>query len=156
MLLTEQDIYHFREGTHFQAYDKLGAHPVADADPKRGTRFAVWAPNASAVSVIGDFNHWRRGQHRLSSRADSSGIWEGVVEGVGPGALYKYHVVSRPGGYAVDKSDPYAFRTELPPRTASMVWDLAYTWGDAAWMQRRAAANALGSPWSIYELHLGS
>ena len=156
MLLTEQDIYHFREGTHFQAYDKLGAHPVADADTKRGTRFAVWAPNASAVSVIGDFNHWRRGQHRLSSRADSSGIWEGVVEGVGPGALYKYHVVSRPGGYAVDKSDPYAFRTELPPRTASMVWDLAYTWGDAAWMQRRAAANALGSPWSIYELHLGS
>ena len=156
MLLTEQDIYHFREGTHFQAYDKLGAHPVADADTKRGTRFAVWAPNASAVSVIGDFNHWRRGQHRLSSRADSSGIWEGVVEGVGPGALYKYHVVSRHGGYAVDKSDPYAFRTELPPRTASMVWDLAYTWGDAAWMQRRAAANALGSPWSIYELHLGS
>jgi len=156
VLLTEQDIYHFREGTHFQAYDKLGAHPVADADPQRGTRFAVWAPNASAVSVIGDFNHWRRGQHRLSSRADSSGIWEGVVEGVGPGALYKYHVVSRPGGYAVDKSDPYAFRTELPPRTASMVWDLAYTWGDAAWMQRRAAANALGSPWSIYELHLGS
>ena len=156
MLLTEQDIYHFREGTHFQAYDKLGAHPVADADTKRGTRFAVWAPNASAVSVIGDFNHWRRGQHRLSSRADSSGIWEGVVEGVGPGALYKYHVVSHHGGHAVDKSDPYAFRTEHPPRTASMVWDLAYTWDDAAWMQRRAAANALGSPWSIYELHLGS
>jgi 1,4-alpha-glucan branching enzyme len=156
VLLTEQDIYHFREGTHFQAYDKLGAHPVADADTKRGTRFAVWAPNASAVSVIGDFNHWRRGQHRLSSRADSSGIWEGVVEGVGPGALYKYHVVSHHGGHAVDKSDPYAFRTELPPRTASMVWDLAYTWDDAAWMQRRAAANALGSPWSIYELHLGS
>jgi 1,4-alpha-glucan branching enzyme len=156
VLLTEQDIYHFREGTHFRAYDKLGAHPVAEADPTRGTRFAVWAPNASAVSVIGDFNHWRRGQHRLSSRADSSGIWEGVVEGVGPGTLYKYHVVSGHGSHAVDKSDPYAFHTELPPRTASIVWDLAYAWGDAAWMQRRAAVNALGSPWSIYELHLGS
>jgi 1,4-alpha-glucan branching enzyme len=152
VLLTEQDIYHFREGTHFRVYEKLGAHP----DPTRGTRFAVWAPNASAVSVIGDFNHWRRGHTRLSSRSDSSGIWEGVVEGVGPGALYKYHVVSRHGGHAVDKSDPYAFRTELPPRTASVVWDLAYEWHDAQWMQRRGAVNALGSPWSIYELHLGS
>ena len=156
MLLTEQDIYHFREGTYYRAYEKLGAHPATAADPTRATRFAVWAPNASAVSVIGDFNHWRRGHTRLSPRNDSSGIWEGVVEGVGPGALYKYHVVSRHGGQAVDKSDPYAFRTELPPRTASMVWNLAYEWRDAQWMQRRAAVNALGSPWSIYELHLGS
>jgi len=156
VLLTEQDIYHFREGTYYRAYEKLGAHPATAADPTRATRFAVWAPNASAVSVIGDFNHWRRGHTRLSPRNDSSGIWEGVVEGVGPGALYKYHVVSRHGGQAVDKSDPYAFRTELPPRTASMVWNLAYEWRDAQWMQRRAAVNALGSPWSIYELHLGS
>ena len=156
MLLTEQDIYHFREGTYYRAYEKLGAHPATAADPTRATRFAVWAPNASAVSVIGDFNHWRRGHTRLSPRNDSSGIWEGVVEGVGPGALYKYHVVSRHGGQAVDKSDPYAFRTELPPRTASVVWNLAYEWRDAQWMQRRAAVNALGSPWSIYELHLGS
>ena len=156
MLLTEQDIYHFREGTYYRAYEKLGAHPATAADPTRATRFAVWAPNASAVSVIGDFNHWRRGHTRLSPRNDCSGIWEGVVEGVGPGALYKYHVVSRHGGQAVDKSDPYAFRTELPPRTASMVWNLAYEWRDAQWMQRRAAVNALGSPWSIYELHLGS
>ncbi|HEY2340342.1 MAG TPA: 1,4-alpha-glucan branching protein GlgB, partial [Steroidobacteraceae bacterium] len=156
MLLTEQDIYHFREGTYYRAYEKLGAHPATAADPTRATRFAVWAPNASAVSVIGDFNHWRRGHTRLSPRTDSSGIWEGVVDGVGPGALYKYHVVSRHGGQAVDKSDPYAFRTELPPRTASVVWNLAYEWRDAQWMQRRAAVNALGSPWSIYELHLGS
>jgi len=156
VLLTEQDIYHFREGTYYRAYEKLGAHPATAADPTRATRFAVWAPNASAVSVIGDFNHWRRGHTRLSPRDDSSGIWEGVVEGVGPGALYKYHVVSRHGGQAVDKSDPYAFRTELPPRTASVVWNLAYEWRDAQWMQRRAAVNALGSPWSIYELHLGS
>jgi 1,4-alpha-glucan branching enzyme len=153
VLLTEQDIYHFREGTHFRAYEKLGAHPAGDA-ARDGTRFAVWAPNATAVSVIGDFNHWRRGQARLTARGDSSGIWEGVLEDAGPGALYKYHVVTRHG--AVDKSDPYAFRTELPPRTASMVWDLAYTWQDAQWMQQRARANALNSPWSIYELHLGS
>ncbi len=156
MLLTEQDIYHFREGTHFRAYEKLGAHPASGGDPTRGTRFAVWAPNAHAVSVIGDFNHWRRGAAHLSPRGDSSGIWEGVLAGVGPGALYKYHVVSRHGRHAVDKSDPYAFRTELPPRTASVVWDLAYTWQDQNWMERRAGANALGSPWSIYELHLGS
>ncbi|MBV8876694.1 MAG: 1,4-alpha-glucan branching protein GlgB [Gammaproteobacteria bacterium] len=155
MLLTEQDIYHFREGTHFRAYEKLGAHPVC-AGATSATRFAVWAPNASAVSVVGDFNNWRRGHSRLSPRADSSGIWEGMLEGVGPGALYKYHVVAREGGHAVDKSDPYAFRTELPPRTASVVWDLAYSWQDAQWMQRRARVNALDSPWSIYELHLGS
>jgi len=156
VLLTEQDIYHFREGTHFRAYEKLGAHAATREDATRATRFAVWAPNASAVSVIGDFNHWRRGAARLSPREDSSGIWEGVLEGVGPGALYKYHVVPRHGRHAVDKSDPYAFRTELSPRTASVVWDLAYAWQDAQWMQRRAAANALASPWSIYELHLGS
>ena len=156
MLLTEQDIYHFREGTYFRAYEKLGAHPLARADATRGTRFAVWAPNAGAVSVIGDFNHWRRGQHPLSPRPDSSGIWEGTVPGIGPGALYKYHIVPRHGGRAVDKSDPYAFRTELPPRTASIVWDLAYDWQDAQWMQQRSRVNSLGSPWSIYELHLGS
>ena len=141
VLLTEQDIYHFREGTHFQAYDRLGAHPVADADPKRGTRFAVWAPDASAVSVIGEFNHWQRGRNRLAARGDSSGIWEGVVEGVGAGALYKYHIVSRHGGHAVDKSDQYAFRTEPPPRTASVVGDRAYEWQNAQWMQQRASAK---------------
>ncbi len=156
MLLTEQDIYHFREGTHFRAYEKLGAHPATAGDPAGGTRFAVWAPNARAISVIGDFNHWRRGDAQLSPRGDSSGIWEGVLRGVGAGALYKYHVVSRHGRHAVDKSDPYAFRTEQPPRTASVVWDLAYSWRDGPWMERRANANALASPWSIYELHLGS
>ncbi|MBV8144014.1 MAG: 1,4-alpha-glucan branching protein GlgB [Gammaproteobacteria bacterium] len=155
MLLTEQDIYHFREGTYFRAYEKLGAHPAVRAGASRATRFAVWAPNASAVSVIGDFNDWQRGQHPLSSRHDSSGIWEGTVADVAPGALYKYHVVPQ-HGRGVDKSDPYAFRTELAPRTASVVWQLDYDWHDAEWMRRRAGANALGSPWSIYELHLGS
>jgi 1,4-alpha-glucan branching enzyme len=157
VLLTDQDIYHFREGTYFRAYEKLGAHPLA-ATPKgaRGTHFAVWAPNASAVSVVGDFNDWRRGAHRLKPRGDSSGIWEGEVSGAGPGSLYKYHVEARRLGFATDKSDPYAFRTELPPRTASVVWELDYAWQDAEWMARRAARNALDGPWSIYELHLGS
>src|SRR5205823_5088490 len=111
---------------------------------------------AAAVTVIGDFNGWDRHRHPLSARADSSGIWEGVVAGVGPGTLYKYHVASRQAGLAVDKADPYAFRTELPPRTASVVWELAYQWQDAEWLRRRAHANALGAPWSIYELHPGS
>ena len=157
MLLTEQDIYHFREGTYFRAYEKLGAHAVrATEGAPDGTRFAVWAPNAAAVTVVGDFNGWDRQRHPLRARADSSGIWEGTVAGVGPGALYKYHLVSRQAGYTVDKCDPYAFHAELPPRTASVVWDLGFEWHDADWMRRRAHANALGSPWSIYELHLGS
>src|SRR5256885_7335894 len=118
----EQDIYHFRAGTYVRAYEKLGAHVIrATQGTPEGTRFAVWAPNADAVTVIGDFNGWERHRHPLSARADSSGIWEGVVAGVGPGTLYKYHVASRRAGFAVDKADPYAFRTELPPRTASVV-----------------------------------
>src|SRR6201997_355796 len=155
MLLTEHDIYHFREGTYFRAYERLGAH-AAPAGAARATHFAVWAPNASAVSVVGDFNGWQRGRHPLSPRSDSSGIWEGTLEGIGPGALYKYHVVGRDGHTAIDKADPYAFRTEEPPRTASVVWDLAYSWHDEEWLRRRGEANALRAPWSIYELHLGS
>jgi 1,4-alpha-glucan branching enzyme len=156
VLLTHQDIYHFREGTYFRAYEKLGAHTLAADSGTPGTRFAVWAPNARAVSVIGDFNGWERGRHPLSSRADSSGIWEGVVPGIGAGALYKYHLVSRDADYTVDKCDPYAFRTEAPPRTASVVWDLDYRWSDADWMQRRGRSNSLSAAWSIYELHVGS
>jgi 1,4-alpha-glucan branching enzyme len=155
MLLTEQDIYHFREGTYFRAYERLGAHALEERGLS-ATHFAVWAPNASAVSVVGDFNGWQRGRHPLAPRHDSSGIWEGTLEGIGPGALYKYHVVWRDGHGATDKADPYAFRAEVPPRTASVVWDLDYQWQDAGWMGTRANANALGSPWSIYEVHLGS
>ncbi len=157
MLLTEQDIYHFREGTYFRAYEKLGAHVLRalPTDGGAGTHFAVWAPNAAKVSVVGDFNGWQRGRHALKPRPDSSGIWEGSIENVGPGALYKYHIAAH-GGFRVDKSDPYAFHTEVPPRTASVVWDLAYQWHDAQWMGRRAQVNALNAPWSIYELHPGS
>jgi 1,4-alpha-glucan branching enzyme len=156
VLLTEQDIYHFREGTYVRAYEKLGAHAARAPDGAAATHFAVWAPNATAVSVIGDFNGWNRRSHALEPRADSSGIWEGALAGVGPGALYKYHIATRHGGRALEKSDPYAFCTEVPPRTASVVWDLAYQWGDGAWLERRARANSLEAPWSIYEVHPGS
>jgi 1,4-alpha-glucan branching enzyme len=152
VLLTERDIYHFREGSYVRAYEKLGAH-AADAGAT-ATRFAVWAPNATGVSVVGDFNGWQRGRHPLRARGDSSGIWEEVLPGVGAGALYKYHVISQHGG--TDKADPYAFRTEVPPRTASVVWDLDFAWQDGEWLGRRAQVNALNAPWSIYELHVGS
>jgi 1,4-alpha-glucan branching enzyme len=157
-LLTEQDIYHFREGTHFRAYEKLGAHPVPsdgrEAAVNAGTYFGVWAPNAARVSVVGDFNCWNRRSHALEP--DESGIWTGFVPGVGVGALYKFHIESRHNGYTVQKSDPFAFRCEEPPRTASIVADLAYEWGDGKWMSERGSRNGLGAPMSIYEVHLGS
>jgi len=150
-MLTDEDIYLFREGNYFRAYEKLGAH-ARDG----GTYFAVWAPNAASVSVVGDFNGWDSGKHALAARGDSSGIWSGFVPGVGQGALYKYHIVSRERGYRAEKTDPFAFHCETPPRTASVVWDLSYDWGDHTWMQTRGQANAQDKPCSIYEVHLGS
>jgi 1,4-alpha-glucan branching enzyme len=150
-ILTDQDVYLFREGTHSRLYDKLGAH--ADAS---GTRFAVWAPNAAAVSVIGDFNDWNKSAHPLTPRVDSSGIWERTIPEAGPGTLYKYHIVSNHGGYRVDKRDPFAFHCELPPATGAIVCNLDYDWSDGQWMAQRGRANALDAPWSIYELHPGS
>jgi 1,4-alpha-glucan branching enzyme len=158
-VLTEQDIYLFKEGTYFDSYEKLGAHPrranAATREPA-GTHFALWAPNARSVAVVGDFNGWDGAAHPLEARGDSSGIWSGFVTGVGPGARYKYQIVSQHGGYCVDKSDPFAFFCEPPPRTASVVWDLDYTWGDTEWIKRRADTNTLPAPWSIYEVHAGS
>jgi 1,4-alpha-glucan branching enzyme len=153
--LSQSDIYLFKQGTLLRAYEKLGAHPET-VEGREGTRFAVWAPNASAVSVIGEFNDWRPGRHALRARWDESGIWEGFLPGLGPGTLYKYHIESRQDRYQVDKSDPFAFRTESPPRTASVVSDLRYDWSDAAWRAARERRNALDAPWSIYEVHLGS
>ncbi len=156
-MLTEQDIYLFREGTHYRSYEKLGAHPIAaGAEGEQGTEFAVWAPNAASVAVVGDFNGWNPQSNPLEIRADSSGIWSGFLRGVRPGALYKYHIVSKNQGFTVNKSDPFAFRCEVPPRTASVVWDLAYEWGDQEWMQNRAKKNALDAPQAAYELHVGS
>ena len=153
-LLTGDDLFLFNEGTHFTLWEKLGAHPTS-AGGEAGVAFAVWAPNAEAVSVCGDFNGWSPDSHPLAPRG-SSGIWEGFVPGLERGALYKYHVRSRLHGYRVDKADPFAVRQETPPRTGSVVWDLAYEWGDAEWMQRRAATNRRDAPIAIYEVHLGS
>jgi len=154
-LLTDHDIYLFRQGTHYRLFEKLGAHPRVHRDVD-GTHFAVWAPNASAVSVVGDFNGWRSDAHPLAARLDGSGIWEGFIPGVGAGTLYKYHIRSHLHGYRVDKADPFAFRSENPPRSASVVTDLAYRWSDANWMQQRHVTNSLNQPMSTYELHIGS
>jgi 1,4-alpha-glucan branching enzyme len=152
---TDHDAYLFKEGSHTKLYEKLGAHLVSREDVP-GTAFAVWAPNAERVSVIGGFNQWDPRAHPLKVRWDESGIWEGFIPGIQPGTIYKYHVVSRHHGYAVDKADPYAFHAETPPKTASIVWDLEYEWGDDEWMKTRRAANALDGPISVYEVHLGS
>ncbi|TDA31020.1 MAG: 1,4-alpha-glucan branching enzyme, partial [Hadesarchaea archaeon] len=149
--LTDYDVYLFRKGEHFRLYRKLGAHLVDG-----GAHFAVWAPNASYVSVIGSFNDWDPGANPLRPREDGSGIWEGFVEGVRKGDLYKYRILSRYGGYAADKADPFAFFNEVPPATASVVWDLDYDWKDGEWMRSRKERNSLSSPMSIYEVHLGS
>ncbi|HUN75237.1 MAG TPA: 1,4-alpha-glucan branching protein GlgB [Steroidobacteraceae bacterium] len=153
--LTPNDVYLFKEGTLYRAYEKLGAHPAV-VGGRAGTRFAVWAPNAEGVSVVGDFNGWNPDRHPLQARWDQSGIWEGFIGDVAPGALYKYHIRSRLGGYRVDKSDPFALRCERPPRTASVVADLSYEWNDLEWQRNRSRLNALDSPWSVYEVHLGS
>jgi 1,4-alpha-glucan branching enzyme len=154
-LLTDHDIYLFRQGRHFRLYDKLGAHAHTHRDVA-GVHFAVWAPNARTVSVIGDFNDWRPGAHPLRARPDHSGIWEGFIAGVPAGSCYKFHLISQLRDYQVAKADPFARRSEIPPRTGSVVWEPGYRWGDADWMRGRAQANALDAPYSIYEMHLGS
>jgi len=153
-LLTDQDLYLFNEGSHFRLDEKLGAHPV-NLDGVEGTYFAVWAPDAYKVYVFGSFNDWQKETHALTPRGNS-GIWEGFFPELKKGSLYKYHIISRTYGYKVDKSDPFSFFNEIPPRTASIVWDLDYSWGDGAWMERRREHNALDKPISIYEVHLGS
>ncbi len=152
--LSDQDIYLFNEGSHLRLWEKLGAHPGREGDAD-GTRFAVWAPDARSVSVLGDWNDWKPERDPLVVRG-SSGIWEGFVLGVGRGARYKYHVTSRRGGHRGEKSDPFALHAEVPPATASIVWTLDYAWRDAAWMSARAERNALAAAQAIYELHLGS
>jgi len=154
MHLTDDDLYLFNEGTHVRIHEKLGAH-VETHEGRAGTRFAVWAPNAESVSVVGDFNGWNHGQTPLAQRG-SSGIWEGFVAGVGDGALYKYHLRSHHHDYRVDKADPVGFWHETPPKTASIVKDLSFRWGDAAWMSERGARMTRSQPVSIYEMHVGS
>ncbi|MFH1031314.1 MAG: 1,4-alpha-glucan branching protein GlgB [Chloroflexota bacterium] len=153
-LLTNDDLYLFNEGNHFRLYEKLGAHPLV-VDKQEGTYFAVWAPNAEKVSVIGNFNGWHRSGYSLSQQGQS-GIWEGFIPGVKQGSLYKYHITSRYGGYRVDKADPFAFYSEKSPKTASVVWDLDYNWGDRSWLNERGKHQTLDAPIAIYEVHLGS
>src|SRR5262245_54935084 len=137
----EQDFHLFNEGSHYRLYEKMGAHPCV-RDGVAGTQFAVWAPGADAVNVFGDFNGWDKSATRLYAQGQS-GIWVGFVPGVGPGTAYKYHVQSRYQGYRVDKADPFAFFSEVPPKTASVVCDLKYDWGDAEWMRNRHRRNGL-------------
>jgi 1,4-alpha-glucan branching enzyme len=152
-VLTDHDIYLFREGTHAQMHSKLGCRVLS---PGGGASFAVWAPNAAQVSVIGDWNGWKPGVDVLAPRIDGSGIWEGAAPAARRGQAYKYHIASRVGGFVVEKADPYGVCCEAPPATASRVWSLEYTWKDAAWMAARTARNGLDAPMSIYELHAGS
>ena len=152
--LSELDLYLFAEGTHKRAYEKLGAH-LAERDGRSGVHFAVWAPNAESVSVIGDFNQWNSATHPM--RPTSAGVWECFIPNIETGTAYKYHIKSCYRGYTVDKADPYGFASEIRPRTASRVWDLQdYVWHDDAWMANRAKNNSLDSPVSIYEMHIGS
>jgi 1,4-alpha-glucan branching enzyme len=152
--LSEFDLYLLAEGTHMRAYEKLGAH-LMEREARRGVHFAVWAPNAKLVSVIGDFNNWNPAVSCM--RPSTAGIWEAFVPDIGQGALYKYHVESRYRDYAVDKADPYGFAAEIRPQTAARVWDLeSYSWHDHTWMAGRANGNSLDSPISVYEVHLGS
>ena len=153
-LLTKDDLYLFNEGSHFRLFEKLGSHPLT-VQGTTGTYFAVWAPDADRVLVRGSFNQWEEESHPLRPRG-KSGIWEGFIPGVNKGALYKYRIHSRFLGYRVDKADPFSLFNEIPPKTASIVWDLDYGWEDEAWMKSRGARNRLGAPMSIYELHLGS
>ncbi len=153
-LLSDFDLHLFNEGGHNRLYEKLGAH-AAQWQGSKGVYFAVWAPDAEEVNVFGNFNDWNKYTHHLRPRGHS-GIWEGFIPGLAEGAHYKYYIVSRYHGYRVDKADPFAFFDEVPPRTASIVSDLKYEWGDQHWMQTRHGHNSLQAPISIYEVHIGS
>lgn len=154
-LFTDFDIDLFKAGKHFQLYDKLGAH-LTEVNGEKGCYFAVWAPSAKNVSVIGDFNYWVEGQHQLNVRWDSSGIWEGFIPGIDKGTKYKFKIQSAHGDVSTEKADPFALYCEKPPHTASVVWDIDYQWKDKKWMESRASKNGLDKPISVYEVHLGS
>ena len=154
-LFTEFDIDLFKAGKHFRLYEKLGAHPI-ELDGVKGVYFAVWAPSAQSVSVVGDFNYWIAGNHELYVRWDASGIWEGFIPNITKGTTYKYKIQSSNNGIVTEKADPFAFYCEKPPHTASVIWDLDYQWDDDKWMKSRKEHNALDKPYSVYEVHLGS
>ena len=154
-LFTDFDIDLFKSGKHFRLYNKLGSH-LMELNGIEGTYFAVWAPTAQSVSVIGDFNFWNDNEHKLFVRWDSSGIWEGFIPTVKQGDHYKYKIYSHNSDIVTEKADPFARYCELPPKTASIVWDALYEWNDQKWMDNRESHNALDKPYSVYEIHLGS
>lgn len=152
---TDFDIDLFKSGKHYRLYEKFGSH-ITTVDGILGTYFAVWAPSAKMVSVVGDFNFWLEGEHQLQVRWDSSGIWEGFIPNVGKGNIYKYKIQSHNNDIKTEKADPYARRCEHPPNTASIIWDDDYQWQDKDWLSKRKKYNALDAPFSVYEVHLGS
>ena len=154
-LFTDFDINLFKAGKHYRLYEKFGSH-ITTVNNVEGTYFAVWAPSATQVSVIGDFNGWTEGDHILNVRWDKSGIWEGFIPNIGKGSLYKYKIQNNTIGSVTEKADPYARRCEHNPSTASIVWEDNYAWKDKKWMASRKQKNALDAPYSVYEVHLGS
>jgi 1,4-alpha-glucan branching enzyme len=153
-LFTDFDIHLFKAGKHFRLYEKLGAHFVKNGDTQ-GTYFAVWAPNARTISVIGNFNGWQADQHKLAPRWDESGIWEGFFPDVNHGEAYKYAIHSNTGEF-LEKADPFASFAETPPKTASIVWQPKYEWKDQEWMKKRKSLEGKAQPYSVYEVHMGS
>ncbi|MBT1701819.1 1,4-alpha-glucan branching protein GlgB [Chryseosolibacter indicus] len=153
-LFTDYDIHLFRAGKHFKLYEKLGSHVVKHGGTE-GTYFAVWAPNAKSISVIGNFNNWNNSSHHLHARWDESGIWEGFFPDIKHGEIYKYAIQSTTGDY-LEKADPFARYYEMPPQTASVVWEPHYEWKDQKWLERRKSLAGKPQPYSVYEVHLGS
>jgi len=154
-LFSDFDINLFKAGKHYKLYEKFGAH-ILTLNGIKGTYFAVWAPTAKSVSVIGDFNFWNDQKHPLNVRWDESGIWEGFIPHAAKGESYKYKIHSSNDNIITEKADPYARRCEHPPKTASIIWEDDYAWKDNKWMKIRKEKNALDAPYAIYEVHLGS
>ncbi|MCE7990798.1 MAG: 1,4-alpha-glucan branching protein GlgB [Roseivirga sp.] len=154
-LLTDFDSDLFKSGKHFNLHEKLGSFPITN-EGTEGTHFAVWAPNATTVQVIGDFNYWNGEGYELYPRWDGTGIWEGFVPEIGKGTVYKYRIHSNNHGQVLEKGDPFAIHWEVPPKTASIVWDVDYKWKDSKWLKKRKTSNQLGQPFSVYEVHIGS
>ena len=154
-LLTDFDGDLFKSGKHFKLYEKMGSHVITH-EGEEGVYFAVWAPNANVVQVIGDFNYWNGEGYELYPRWDGTGIWEGFIPKLGKGTVYKYRIHSNNYGQVLEKGDPFAMHWEVPPKTASVVWDLDYKWKDKKWLKTRLSTNQLNQPFSVYEVHIGS
>lgn len=154
-LLTEYDSGLFKSGKHFNLHEKLGSFPMTK-ESEEGTHFAVWAPNALTLQVIGDFNDWNGEGYELYPRWDGTGIWEGFIPAIGKGTVYKYKIYSNNNGQILEKGDPFAMHWEVPPETASIVWEIDYKWKDSKWLKKRKESNKLNQPFSVYEAHIGS